>query len=436
MAEEAATRPANGAARRRPFLVVLVGQSVSAAGDAFSNVAMPLLVLRLTGSVTQMGVVSGISTLGQLIGGIVAGPFVDRHDRRRTLLACDWFQLLLGLSIPVGFALLPAGGPGRALMPLIIAVVAISSVLVSLSSVGLRAVTPMLVPTDQVGKANGQLTAATEVAYGIGPVLAGFAVAAIGEPTAIGINALTYGVSAVCWHLVRTRPAPEPEEPTEAEAEAVAGRTTGGSVRAWLADLTAGLAFLHRSARQRAFAVLDTLNSFAVAAATVLFIYFVQRTFGAGSAVVGLLLTLGSVGAVAASLIVPLVQKRLGPGPVYLLAIAGEGVALIGAGVAGSLVAVGALAAVFACGQVGAAIISLTYRQQHTPPQLMGRVIAAVLVLQQGARILGISVETTAADQIGIRPVFVGLGTLCLLIMVAGLFTPVRRREPEVSTPN
>jgi hypothetical protein len=43
----------------RAFPIVLIGQTINAFGDAFANVAMPLLVLSLTGSAAQMGVVLG-----------------------------------------------------------------------------------------------------------------------------------------------------------------------------------------------------------------------------------------------------------------------------------------------------------------------------------------------------------------------------------------
>ncbi|HKA12712.1 MAG TPA: hypothetical protein VKI99_19800 [Candidatus Dormibacteraeota bacterium] len=48
------------AAGVRDFRVVLLGQGVSAVGDAVSFTAMPLLVLALTGSGLQMGIVGAL----------------------------------------------------------------------------------------------------------------------------------------------------------------------------------------------------------------------------------------------------------------------------------------------------------------------------------------------------------------------------------------
>ena len=62
-------------ARNRDFRVVLIGQGISAFGDAVSNTALPLLVLTLTGSGAAMGVVGALSTLPDLIFGLFAGAW-------------------------------------------------------------------------------------------------------------------------------------------------------------------------------------------------------------------------------------------------------------------------------------------------------------------------------------------------------------------------
>ena len=45
--------------RDRRFRVFLTSQTLSVAGDSFALIAVPLLILRATGSVTQMGLLTG-----------------------------------------------------------------------------------------------------------------------------------------------------------------------------------------------------------------------------------------------------------------------------------------------------------------------------------------------------------------------------------------
>lgn len=405
---------------RRSLHVVVGGQAVSALGDAFANVAMPLLVLALTGSVTQMGVVAGLSLAAQLVGSLVAGPVVDRFDRRRVLLACDWAQMVLGASVPLTYWALPEDRLELTMVVIYVVVVA-SSVLVSVSLVGLRAATPALVGRDQVMRANSVLTVVTEAAYGVGPAVAGLAVAAFGEPTAIGINALTFGVSALAWHLVRLH---RLDAETRGARELPARQRIGEGVR-----------FLSHDPVQRALALGDALNGLMVAGTTVMFIYFVRDTFDASAATVGLMLSLASVGAVAASVVAPWLRARVGTGRVYLAALAVEAVALAGAAVADSVVAVTVLAMLFGFGQIGLAIVGTSFRQETTPELLLGRVTAAVLTGQQGMRILGMLASTALAAQIGVRRTFVTLGLGCALLVLVGLSSPLRhRRLPVLST--
>jgi MFS family permease len=73
----------------RDFTAVLVGQGVSAMGSAVTMVAMPLLVLLLTGSGLLMGIVGILETATDLLIGLPAGAFADRWDRRKVMILTD-----------------------------------------------------------------------------------------------------------------------------------------------------------------------------------------------------------------------------------------------------------------------------------------------------------------------------------------------------------
>jgi MFS family permease len=73
-------------ARDRNFLIFWAGQTFAVLGDAFALVALPLLVLEATGSVARMGQITAVNGAGALLAGLVAGPLVDRLDRRRLMI--------------------------------------------------------------------------------------------------------------------------------------------------------------------------------------------------------------------------------------------------------------------------------------------------------------------------------------------------------------
>ena len=70
-------------------MLILLGQGISALGDAVTYTALPLLVLALTGSGFQMGIVGVLGRLPDLLFGLPAGALADRIDRRRLMIVAD-----------------------------------------------------------------------------------------------------------------------------------------------------------------------------------------------------------------------------------------------------------------------------------------------------------------------------------------------------------
>jgi DHA3 family macrolide efflux protein-like MFS transporter len=67
--------------RNRSFLALWLGQTISFVGDYFYWLAVPIMVGKLTGSATLVGLSVIASALPMLLLGPVAGVFVDRWDR-------------------------------------------------------------------------------------------------------------------------------------------------------------------------------------------------------------------------------------------------------------------------------------------------------------------------------------------------------------------
>jgi len=87
--------PEPGSLRRnRDFQLLWVGQAVSALGARASTIAYPLLVLALTGSPADAGLVGFAATIPYLAIQLPAGVLVDRIDRRRAMIACDAGRML------------------------------------------------------------------------------------------------------------------------------------------------------------------------------------------------------------------------------------------------------------------------------------------------------------------------------------------------------
>ena len=95
--------------RDRRFCVFLTSQTLSVAGDSFALIAVPLLILRATGSVAQMGLLTGAAGAAAVVAGIFAGILADRLDRWILMAACDLARMLLYGLIPLGLVGAPGG---------------------------------------------------------------------------------------------------------------------------------------------------------------------------------------------------------------------------------------------------------------------------------------------------------------------------------------
>src|SRR3954466_14341901 len=75
--------------RQRNFSLVLVARVVSNSGDIVLYVALPFYVYQLTGSALATGAMFVAETIPPLLLGSLAGVFVDRWDRKRTMIVAD-----------------------------------------------------------------------------------------------------------------------------------------------------------------------------------------------------------------------------------------------------------------------------------------------------------------------------------------------------------
>jgi MFS family permease len=79
--------------RNGPFNLLWTSQSLSDLGNAMADLAVTLLVLQMTGSAVQAGVVATTSLVVGLVCRLPAGVLADRFDRRRLMITCDAARL-------------------------------------------------------------------------------------------------------------------------------------------------------------------------------------------------------------------------------------------------------------------------------------------------------------------------------------------------------
>ncbi|WP_412539546.1 MFS transporter [Longispora sp. K20-0274] len=388
-------------------MIFWASQTLSVAGSSITLVAMPLLILRATGSVAQMGILTGLSTVGTVLTGVFAGSVVDRFDRRTLMIAADLVRAVL-------FALVPAIWFFGAQPWLLYVVMPLGAVFDMVFQVTYVTAVANLVDRDEVTEANGRLQTTFGILYVLGPVAAAGLAAWVGPANALGLDALSFVASALGLCLIRLRP--------------VASVVEEGTP---LRRLLAGARFLWQQPVLRSLTILLTGILFLILGAVDVLIYYLKEELGQPDVVVGYVLSGAGAGGVLGAVLVGTLRRRLGFGACWIGATGVSAVALGSIGFVRNLVVLGVVAGAYTFGVTVAGTCSMSLRQQMTPGHLLGRVTSAFWTLHYALGPVGAVVLTAFAAGYGVRVAALVAGVGMLGIVGVALFTPVRAVRPE-----
>ncbi|MET7704119.1 MFS transporter [Streptomyces sp. NPDC005485] len=400
----------------RDFSVFWAVQALSEVGNAFSLVALPLLVLHTTGSAAQMGLLTAVAGVDSLLTGLVGGAWADRFDRRRLLMLCDAARLVLYGAIPVCWAVSPQ-------IWLLYVAMALASVFEMLFNITYVTAVANLVDKEQIVAANGRLEATNAIAYIAGPALAGVVAGLFGPTAAVAINAGSFGISFVGLAFIRLRSTARPSA-DEAESKAARAQDLRSGFRV-------GAAFLWRTPVLRALTVLLTVTTFLSLGMTDVFIYHLRHGLGQDERTVGYVLALAGLGTCVAAAATAWMRRSWGFGRCWLGAMSLCSVSVLVLGGTGHVSVAAVTICLYSFGMALAGVCSMSLRQQVTPDHLLGRVTAAFWTIHGSLAPLGAALLTALVGRLGTRGPLTAVAVVFLAVVVAAAFTPIRQRHPE-----
>jgi MFS family permease len=351
MTDNESRRSATPGPLRNPgFRWFFLGRFVSLAGSSMAPVALAFAVLDATHSAGALGLILAARSVPMLLFLLVGGVVADRFSRRTVLLVSN-----LGAALSQGMAAAIVIS-GNFHLAAIVALEFVNGTLTAFTSPALRGIVPQLVEADQRQRANSLLGSSKNLTSIVGPSLAGGIVITVGGGWAMGVDAVSYLIAALCLSRVRL-----PRD--------VANRSS-----AFLRELRDGwVAF--RSMTWVCVIVLAfaATNCIYVGVWSVLGPTVASSSFGAASW--GLVLSARAVGMLVAtaamyrvtrarSLVVGLLCYATGAIPLLVLGLHGGVVLLVGVA--------------FVAG-VGLGVMAITWEtslQDHVPNTMMSRITA------------------------------------------------------------
>ena len=397
--------------RNGDFLLLWSGQAISTLGTQISGLALPLLVLALTRSAAQAGLIAAVQTLPFLIFILPAGALVDRWNRKRVMIRCDSARFLAYGSIPLAFAL------GHLTLIHLYAVVLVGGTALAFFNLAEVAALPRVVPAAHLPLANALNQSGESAAGLVGPGLAGFIISlarttASGAALAYLVDSLSYLASVLSLGLIRT--------PFQVERVPVTQR----SLRR---EIMEGLRFLWSYRRLRVMAFLTMSINLFFSASYLAVIVLARGPLHADARTIGLIFSLSSAGGLAGSVIAPWLKARLRYGQLTIGSVVLQALSV-------SLMAAAMSPAMLVLGQgllIGMGpvfnVTVLSYRLTVTPDALQGRVNGVARLLANVCTPLGTAAGGLLLQPLGPRvelwPVAAGLGLSALTTS----FTDVRR---------
>jgi MFS family permease len=388
----------------RNYRLYFGGQVVSVSGTWMQTVAQGWLVLRLTGSGVDLGLVTALQFLPMLLLGSFGGLVADRLEKRKLLFFTQSSAAVLALTL----GLLELTGAVRLWQVYVIAL--LLGVVNLFDNPARQTFVVEMVGKDLLPNAVSLNSVLMNSARVIGPALAGVLIATVGIGVCFVANAGSY--LAVIGALVLMRPSELHRTPVVARAK---GQVREGLRYAW-----------HEPALRDPLLVMAVVGVFAFNFQTTLPL-LARFTFGAGAGTYGALTSAMAAGAVVGGLVV---AHRSKPS-VRALALIGV---VFGAFIIAVAAAPSTAAALVLLVPMGAASIAFIATanaslQLASTPEMRGRVMALYAIAFLGSTPIGAPIVGAVSSAASPRAALVLGGVATVAVSAPLVLVHARRRR-------
>ena len=183
--------------RNRNFRLYFIGQLISNTGNWLTNVALILLVLKITGSGLAVGMLAACQFGPILLLSAWAGAIADRSDKRQLLLLTQSLEMAqsIGLAILAFMPHPPLGG--------LYALAVGGGILLAFDNPLRRSFVTEMVAAEDIPNAVVLYSIIVNVSRIFGPALAGLLVVTLGYGWCFTIDAITYLAVLFCLFMMR-----------------------------------------------------------------------------------------------------------------------------------------------------------------------------------------------------------------------------------------
>ncbi len=382
-----------GALRHRNYRIFIGGQFLSLIGTWMQSVAQGWLVLQLTNSPFQVGLVTTLSSLPVLFFTLPGGVLADRMDKRRLILLLQAGMLAEALTLGTLIA------TGRVTVGWVMALAFAYGILTAFEVPARQAFVVELVGKRDLSSAIALNATAFNVTRVLGPSVAGVLIATVGIAACFFVNAASYVAVLAGLAMLRLPPA----------APDTGGRSP------WEA-LAEGTRYVRDTPWPRALITLTATFSIFGYASLPMLPVFARDALATGAGGYGLLVASVGIGATGGALALAALGTRVPRRPLLFAGGILFGGFLVGAAWTGAYWLAALLLGLTGLAMILTNVSVNTLLQTESPDALRGRVMGFYSFVVLGMAPFGALQMGWLADHLGIRVAFAIGGAVCLTV--------------------
>jgi len=392
---------------KRKFSIIWVGQFISILSSTAVNFAVIIWLSLETGSAEVLAYAAIAGLLPQAIIGPIAGVYIDRWDRKKTMIFADSFVAFCTLVMSISFYV------GYESLVLVYVMLALRSVGSAFHMPAMQAAIPLLAPQSELLRIAGINQMIQSVSSIAGPALGALAIGlfSIGNVLLLDIvGAIIAIISLLFVHI------PNPEIVDKAKA----------SVAQVWRDIKLGLGEILKNRGLTLMFLYSVIATFCIMPVAVLFPLMTINHFGGDKfemSVVEIAWGVGMlIGGGLLGILKPNIHKVIIINTMHILL--GLSLAISGWLPPHSFVIFVALTGI---GGLAASVYNasfMTVIQEEIQPAMMGRVFSMFFSIAVIPSVIGLLSTGFVADTIGVNLTFIILGLVVAVVGTISFFTP------------
>ena len=388
----------------RNFVLLWLGQLISSMGDAALIIAAPIAIYHYTSNNSHLDKIALsywalASALPVVLLGLFAGVFVDRWDRRRTMLVSD-----IARSGIVMFLLRIHSVQDLWIFYVVAFVASAFSCFFSPARTALMAA---IIPRQKLMRANAISTSGMQIVAFAGPALTALLLVYVKVGGIFIFDALTFAASAICIAFV-------------SRLDAVSVNKMRLFQGVWR-EAMEGLQYVRRNQTATAIFVLLTIVVLGAGIYNTLEVAFAKDIWGVTDRQFAGLMAAFGLGVISAGILVAGPLHSIRPARLIAVAFGLMGFASVAFAFAETYLLGGVALFLLGLGNMLVNIPMLTLFQSFVTNDMLGRVSSTSALLQRAAMFAAAGLAAFLSTWIGWRPLFAGLSAVYLICAVLTL---------------